>query len=339
MATPRKLGTLVAIPVKGRKLLNKTRGKQSPYVQLKLGDQTKRTKASLIASLEPEWDQEIRLEVFQGTVHMHVSLFDEGKKNELIGTDILLLHEVIDKGELDVWFPIKHNGRPAGEIYFELTFYAVAPLPPTGGPTPHTPYMQIQHPPLRYIQPGFVPPGQVIPNTPPVLGYGSVPGPPASYPGNIYQHPAGYGPNGNPQPYPVPQQHPYPPPQPSTSMPYGRPPNRPGFNPALGVGTPPFQPKAPGGYPPQPFPSNNSGFGGPQVSPSVRFPGPQQPSPGGPHHGAPGPAPRPAGPGYGHNFNGRPNNPANNQPDRRPPPGSIPVTPLVQYNYTLGNFP
>lgn len=58
MSTPHKIGVLVAIPIKGRKLVNRIGGKQSPYVQLKLGDQKKRTKASLIASVEPEWDQE-----------------------------------------------------------------------------------------------------------------------------------------------------------------------------------------------------------------------------------------------------------------------------------------
>jgi topoisomerase IA-like protein len=56
----RKLGVLVAIPIKGRKLVNKSGGKQSPYVQLRLGDQNKRTRASLIAAAEPEWDQEAR---------------------------------------------------------------------------------------------------------------------------------------------------------------------------------------------------------------------------------------------------------------------------------------
>jgi len=58
MTTPNIVGTLVAIPIKGRKLLNRTGGKQSPYVQLKLGEQKKRTKASLIASADPEWDHE-----------------------------------------------------------------------------------------------------------------------------------------------------------------------------------------------------------------------------------------------------------------------------------------
>lgn len=32
---------------------------------------------------------------------MHVMVIDEGKKNEVIGDGVLLLHEVIDKGELD----------------------------------------------------------------------------------------------------------------------------------------------------------------------------------------------------------------------------------------------
>ncbi|KAG0197776.1 hypothetical protein BGX28_008714, partial [Mortierella sp. GBA30] len=123
MSAPRKLGVLVAIPIKGRKLINKTGRKQSPYVQLRLGDQKKRTKASLVASIEPEWDQEAY--VFQGKLDMLVSVYDEGRKNELIGEGVLLLHEVVDKGELDVWFPIKHNGATAGDIYFELTFYAV----------------------------------------------------------------------------------------------------------------------------------------------------------------------------------------------------------------------
>ncbi|KAG0368989.1 hypothetical protein BGX24_002594 [Mortierella sp. AD032] len=145
MASPRKIGILVAIPIKGRKLVNRSGGKQSPYIQLTLSSQKKRTKASLIASVEPEWDQEVfppklpdrhdllltfylyihfwyvydvpvrmcacaflqvRLDVFQGMLNMGVSVFDEGKKNELIGEGTLLLHEVIDKGELDGKSPL-----------------------------------------------------------------------------------------------------------------------------------------------------------------------------------------------------------------------------------------
>ncbi|KAF9583055.1 hypothetical protein BGW38_010344 [Lunasporangiospora selenospora] len=125
---PHKLGILVAIPIKGRRLTNRSGGKQSPYVQLRVSDQQKRTKASLIASVEPEWDQEVRFDVFHGQLNMHVALHDDGKKNELIGEGLLLLNEVIDKGELDVWFPIKYKGVHAGDIYFELTFYAAVSM-------------------------------------------------------------------------------------------------------------------------------------------------------------------------------------------------------------------
>ncbi|KAF9919140.1 hypothetical protein BGZ65_012299, partial [Modicella reniformis] len=114
-----KIGVLVAIPIKGRKLINRSGGKQSPYVELKLSEQTKRTKASLIASVEPEWDQEA------SQLNMNVAVHDEGKKKELIGEGTLLLHEVVDKGELDVWFPIKSMETAAGDVYFELTFYAL----------------------------------------------------------------------------------------------------------------------------------------------------------------------------------------------------------------------
>lgn len=43
----------------------------------------------------------MRFDVFQNHLDLHVMVIDEGKKNEIIGDGILMLHEVIDKGELD----------------------------------------------------------------------------------------------------------------------------------------------------------------------------------------------------------------------------------------------
>ncbi|KAF9117667.1 hypothetical protein BGW39_001964, partial [Mortierella sp. 14UC] len=307
MATPRKLGILVAIPIKGRKLVNRSGGKQSPYIQLTLSSQKKRTKASLIASVEPEWDQEVRLDVFQGMLDMGVSVFDEGKKNELIGEGTLLLHEVIDKGELDVWFPIKYKGTPAGDIYFELTFYAVAPpLPVSVGtpsiihPRPH------QQSPLQ--RPGFVPP-RPLPHVPPAgNGYGRPyapyqPGPPGPPSGPGYPpHQQSPMPVHNVRPYPIPQNNPYRPPQPpiNGSAPYGRPPTTPGFNPMVPIGTPAFRPSTQytGSSPhsqPAAIPNTSNSYP-PQMSqsPPVRFPVSQYSPPGGIRPGSmPGPGPGP----------------------------------------------
>ncbi|KAF9362035.1 hypothetical protein BGX26_006552 [Mortierella sp. AD094] len=350
MTTP-KIGVLVAIPIKGRKLMNRSGGKQSPYVQLKLSEQKKRTKASLIAAAEPEWDQEaslslslsfdVRLDVFHGQMDMNVSVYDEGKKNELIGEGVLLLHEVVDKGELDVWFPIKYNGTAAGDIYFELTFYASvssgqkivlrkkdkahAP-PPAAGSTPPIPQAQIQTP-IRHTQPGYQGPGvHPLPHTPPVSGFGSpAVGPPTPF--------LPY--NATPRPFPA---SPFPASPFPAAAPFGVPPaSGPGYNQPFG-GASPFRPpgaspyptnvspqfgnpSAPGGgYPnqmPQPFPSGNNNY--PPNNNNInnnmppRFPAPQHPSPGGQH--VPSFPQGPGGPP-----NSFPNNgPNNNYPNNGPP--------------------
>lgn len=44
---------------------------------------------------------QIRLDVFQGQLDMQVYVYNEGKQNELIGDGVLLLNEVVDRGELD----------------------------------------------------------------------------------------------------------------------------------------------------------------------------------------------------------------------------------------------
>jgi len=48
------------------------------------------------------WNEiQVRFDVFQNHLDLHVMVIDEGKRNEIIGDGILMLHEVIDKGELD----------------------------------------------------------------------------------------------------------------------------------------------------------------------------------------------------------------------------------------------
>ncbi|KAF9399430.1 hypothetical protein BGX21_006268 [Mortierella sp. AD011] len=274
---------------------------------------------------------------------MFVTVYDEGKKNELIGEGILRLHQVIDKGELDVWFLIKNNGVLAGDIYFELTFYAMAPPPVVGAPIPHT---QAQHPSIRYTQPGYMPAGRPHPpHASHVTIYGNMPGPP--FPGSVYQHPTGIH-----RAYLAPQGHPFTHPQPppitiivSSPSSFGVPNQDPTLNNSFGPGGP-----SPSPPPPQPFqpksqyspnPNNNmshipqSNFA-PQGNSPGRYPMPQpQPQPGMHNPAMRMPVPRPTGGqniGCRPNLNGKPNQfPNDSYHDRRSPGPQTVTPPPVRY--------
>ncbi|KAF9429162.1 hypothetical protein BGZ76_001724 [Entomortierella beljakovae] len=288
---------------------------------------------------------DVRLEVYQGNLDMHVALYDEGKKHELIGEGTLRLHEVMDKGELDVWFVTKNKkGAPSGDVYFELTFYAVAP--PQAPPVPHP-----QHHPIRHNQPqlGFAPMNRPLPlpHAPPAPMHGNNLGAPVPFPGNPYPNPQ--------RAYPIPQGHTLPPQQNTPPRPYGNIKIHPSSlnNTSLVTSThptPPFQPKTQ--YIPKPkVQANNFGRSPnnmPQMPPSNFRPQGNAPLPGPPRftgpqpHSQPGihqmpmhmPVPHPVGQnvGYGQNLS--------RLPRRTPGMQNTPlVTPHVQYNYNLGSFP
>ncbi|ORE12013.1 hypothetical protein BCV72DRAFT_196430 [Rhizopus microsporus var. microsporus] len=66
---------------------------------------------------------------------MVVQIYDEdSKREELISECDLDISKVLEEGEHDGWFPLQYKGRPAGEIYLEMTFYSAAP-PPKRQPT------------------------------------------------------------------------------------------------------------------------------------------------------------------------------------------------------------
>ncbi|KAI1318389.1 hypothetical protein EDD11_006727 [Mortierella claussenii] len=262
----------------------------------------------------------------------------------------------------------------------------MAPPPATGGGgrlgAPASHMQPMQHPGIRHTQPGFMPAGRPLPNTPPAAMYGHSPGPPAPYPGNTYQHPVGYN-SSNSRPYPVPQQHPHIPSQSNNHPSYGTLQNRPaGYSQAFQPKTqynssPQMPPMAQQGGHSHQYPAGSIGNGPHRLqsssNPSGRAPMPQHSPSGGrgshpghlpqmpvphptghvsgpshPSHGpSPGYGPGPPAPGLGNHFSRPPTHfPNNSHHDRRPPPSpasqvSSPraVTPLVQYNYSLGSFP
>ncbi|PVF98059.1 hypothetical protein CPB86DRAFT_759193 [Serendipita vermifera] len=157
-STPRLVGTLIVVVLKARNLPNKRHiGKQDPYCTLKLHNDTKRTKAVKRGGQHPEWDEELRFEIFEDmedelarTAHggansppapppkdqqkekkikggkkMRLLCYaDDPREPELIGETIVDLSESLTKGETDEWYTLMNKDKYSGEVYLEMTFWS-----------------------------------------------------------------------------------------------------------------------------------------------------------------------------------------------------------------------
>lgn len=133
-------GTLVVIVCRAKHLPNRRKlDKQSPYVALRLGTVAKKTSAHFRAGQIPEWTQEVRFELERDRRPlMKVDVLDEtkGEPTPIGSTEVdcavLFTEERRQDGKyiFDGWHNLLLNGRRAGMIYLEMTFYPSAPLLP-----------------------------------------------------------------------------------------------------------------------------------------------------------------------------------------------------------------
>ncbi|TFK93847.1 hypothetical protein K466DRAFT_561411 [Polyporus arcularius HHB13444] len=161
MSNGRHIGTLIVVILKARNLPNKRHiGKQDPFCQVIFNGEKRRTKAIKRGGQHPEWDEEIRFELYedvddlphvpgadppppppksngkgppkvQGGKFMALACYaDDPREPDLIGESQVDLTEVLTKGETDEWFTIMHKEKYCGEVYLELTFWLDEP-PPT----------------------------------------------------------------------------------------------------------------------------------------------------------------------------------------------------------------
>jgi hypothetical protein len=160
-ATPREIGTLIIVVLKANHLPNKRHiGKQDPYCAVTFNGQTRRTKAIKKGGQHPEWDEEVRFQVYEddqdapparlgdgtppplppkndkitsikGGMMMKVACYaDDAREPDLIGEGMVDLTEVISKGESDEWYTLTYKDRFAGKVYLEMTLYSNEPEPP-----------------------------------------------------------------------------------------------------------------------------------------------------------------------------------------------------------------
>ncbi|KAL4877448.1 hypothetical protein BJY04DRAFT_197974 [Aspergillus karnatakaensis] len=126
------IGTLVAIVDRAKNLPNrKTMGKQNPYCAARLGKEAKKTDTDLRGGQTPRWDQELRFTVHESPDYyrLKLSVFNEDKRNDLIGETWLDLKDLIIPGgsQSDQWHPLQFRGKYAGEIRLEMTYYDTRP--------------------------------------------------------------------------------------------------------------------------------------------------------------------------------------------------------------------
>lgn len=115
--------------------------KQCPYVLLRIGTTAEKTPSDFRAGQTPEWTHECRFTLTRERKPlMKLDVLDETKNDptpvgntEIDCSQVFLdpanLHEG-GKYILDAWYDLQFNGRPAGKIYLEMTFYPSAPVPP-----------------------------------------------------------------------------------------------------------------------------------------------------------------------------------------------------------------
>ncbi|TBU32129.1 hypothetical protein BD311DRAFT_862948 [Dichomitus squalens] len=157
----RHIGTLIVVILKARNLPNKRHiGKQDPYCQVVFNGEKRRTKAIKRGGQHPEWDEEIRFELYEDTGDdlpqvpgaeppppppksngkgppkvkggnfMALACYAEDvREPDLIGETKVDLTEVLTKGETDEWFTIMYKDKYCGEVYLELTFWLDEPPP------------------------------------------------------------------------------------------------------------------------------------------------------------------------------------------------------------------
>lgn len=159
-------GTLVIIVCRAKHLPNRRKlDKQCPYVTMRIGPTAKKTPSHFRAGQTPEWTHEIRFELTrERRPMMKLDVLDETKNEPtpigLCEIDCSIVFgnpankEVGGKYIHDDWYDLSCNGRRAGKVFLEMTFYPSSPvlppkIPKTQGQSmatadEYTPYAQQQ---------------------------------------------------------------------------------------------------------------------------------------------------------------------------------------------------
>ncbi|KAM9890951.1 hypothetical protein OXX79_011070 [Metschnikowia pulcherrima] len=160
-------GTLVVMVCRARHLPNRRKlDKQSPYVLLRIHSVAKKTPAHFRAGQTPEWTHEIRFDLTRDRKPlMRLDVLDETKNDPtpIGGTEIDCAQVFGDENNLqpsgkfilDRWHDLQFNGRYAGKIFLEMTFYPSAPMLPPKLSSSNSIHKLLPEPPMDEVADSF----------------------------------------------------------------------------------------------------------------------------------------------------------------------------------------
>ena len=100
----------------------------------RIGTVAKKTLAAFRGGTNPEWTHEMRFELSREETNFKIDVLDETKNDPTIGNveiDASIIFTNPENNEngkyiYDKWYDLTLNGRRAGMIYLEMTFYPTA---------------------------------------------------------------------------------------------------------------------------------------------------------------------------------------------------------------------
>ncbi|KAJ1854509.1 hypothetical protein LPJ73_002472 [Coemansia sp. RSA 2703] len=126
MASKKVEGKLDIQVVAGRELPRRSLfGRRDSAVELKLGTVNKRTQIDKKGGASPQWNDRVSFTVSGlGKSQLQVTAIEieSTVSSKTIGTCVVDLAKVFVEEEVDGWYTLKYNDKPAGDVYLELTF-------------------------------------------------------------------------------------------------------------------------------------------------------------------------------------------------------------------------
>ena len=198
--------------------------KMDPYLVIKVGSQTQKTKVHHRGGKNPSWDQPYSFELRGRATMVQLTCFDKDtfSKDDFVGEANIPIQELARKKTGQDWFPMIRKGKNVGEVLVSWKMLGGADSNPMKSKDrSYNQAMNYQPPPPTPPQQAYIPPRPTYPypaqNQPPMSNYGnqgyyggnnmSGPNPMPRNPNQNNQMPAygrqatGYGMNNAQNPY------------------------------------------------------------------------------------------------------------------------------------------